>query len=59
MELDRQPAAFEISFRLIPKLLALLVDAFLVECVVKTVISIPANPRNSLIYLAIVDAVTG
>ena len=42
-----------------PRLLALLVDALLVECAVKTVMSIPARPKKSLTYLAIVTDFTG
>ena len=46
VELFLQPAAFEMSFRVIPMLFPLLDDAFRVECAVNTVISIPANPRK-------------
>ena len=48
-----QPAAFCISLIESPMLLALLVDALQMECVVNTVMSIPAIARKSFIYLVI------
>ena len=47
------------SLKDIPMLLPKLVEADLVEWAVKTVTSIPASPRKSFTYLAIVAFPTG